>query len=133
MLITIIIFFISICVAFGMLSFRAWELRTNRLSMVDSGERIRTDLSFRHIEKNMLYLTKHIVQGLVITIAKYWFITSTKTKKWVLEKWPQINDYFKSKISGPDGIKKTSFLRRAILESQAKIRRVKERVKEEHE
>ena len=133
MIITIIIFFIAILVAFGMLSFRAWQIRTSQIAPVsENGESRGHELSFRQIEKNMLYLTKHIVQALVLTVAKYWFIFITKTKKWVMDKWPKVHSLFQKKPS-PEGPTKPSFIQRAVLESKSKIKRIKERVKEEHE
>ena len=133
MVLTIIIFFIAILTAFGMLAFRAWEIRTNRVSVAEDMENIAPDISFRHVEKSMLYLTKHIVQGIVLTIVKYWFIATTKTKKWLEDKWPKVHALFQKKSEPSDTLKKTSFFQRAILESQAKIKRIKEKVKKEHE
>jgi hypothetical protein len=133
MIITIIIFFIAILVAFGMLSFRAWQIKTSQVVPVsENSERTMPELSFRQIEKNMLYLTKHIVQALVLTVAKYWFILVTKTKKWVMDKWPKVHLFFQKKPVS-EGPVKPSFIQRAVLESKSKIKRIKERVKEEHE
>ena len=131
MLFTIIIFFIAIILAFGMLAFRAWELRTARASMPENVENKVTDLTFRHVKKNMLYLTKHIVQGIVLVVVKYWFICVTKTRKWISDKWPKINAYFQKKPESTEN-QKPSFFRKAILESEAKIKRIKEKVKREH-
>ena len=133
MVLIIVIFFIATTIAFGMLAFRAWEIRTNRVNIPENIESGMPDMSFRHIEKIMLYLTKHVVQGIVLTVAKYWFILVTKAKKWVEDKLPKIHSYFEGKSEPSDSLKKTTFVRRAILESQAKIKRIKEKVKKEHE
>jgi len=133
MTIVIIIFFISILVAFGMLSFRAWQIRTSQIAQVsDNNESHIPELSFRQIEKNMLYLTKHIVQVVVLTGAKYWFIIITKTKKKVSGSWPKVHAYFQKKPVS-EKPEKPSFVRRAILESKSKIKRIREKVREEHE
>jgi hypothetical protein len=130
MTLTIIIFFVSIITAFTMLAFRAWELRTGKVQIPGSQEPAMPDFAFRHVEKNMLYLTKHIVQVIILTCAKYWFIFTTRTKKWISEKWPKIHARFEKK---PETEKtETSFVGRAIIESRMKIKRMKERVKKEH-
>lgn len=90
------------------------------------------EVSFRHIEKIMLYLTKHIVQGIVLTTVKYWFIITTKGKKVLIDRWPKVNDYFKKKPGSPNTTK-PSFVKRAIIESKTKIKKIKEKVKKEHE
>jgi hypothetical protein len=133
MLLTITIFFIAIISAFGMLTFRAWEIRTSRISIPEDGSQIVPDLSFRHVEKNMLYLTKHLVQSIVLVVVKYWFIITTKTKKWIADKWPKIHTYFEGKTEGASELTKPSFFQKAILESKAKIKKIKEKVKREHE
>lgn len=114
-----------------MLMFRAWEIRTLRIKQEDAEGAV-PEISFRHIEKSMLYLTKHVVQGIVITGAKYWFIVTTKSKKWVAGKWPKIHRYVIKKSEVPNETKSPSFVQRAVLESKAKIKRIKEKVKKEH-
>lgn len=133
MTIIIIIFFISTILAFGMLAFRAWEIRTARISIPDNKDAVLPNLSFRHVEKSMLYLTKHVVQGIVLTCVKYWYIFVTKTRKWVLDKWPKIHGYLEKKDIVSSEPSKPSFFQKAILESKAKIKRIKEKVKNEHE
>ncbi len=130
LLTTILIFFITIIIAFGMLAFRAWEIRTARVSISESTDKIEPDLSFRHVEKSMLYLTKHIVQSIVLALAKCWFIITTKIKKCVTDKWPY---YFQKKPEVSAEHAKPSFFKKAILESKTKIRRIKEKVRREHE
>lgn len=93
----IIIFFISITVALGMLYFRVWKIKTKRIENPGAQEFILPKIQFRHLEKNMLYLTKHILQGLLFTFVKYWFIVVTKVKKWFNSKWPKISSFFKRK------------------------------------
>jgi hypothetical protein len=132
MLLITIIFFIAIITAFGMILFRAWEIRTSRASLPEVMESKVPDLSFRHVEKNMLYLTKHIVQGIVLTVVKYWFILATKTRKWIVDRWPKINAYFQKKQDQDGTPQKPSFFRKAILESEAKIKKIREKVKKEH-
>lgn len=130
MIITIIIFFVAIIVAFGMLNYRAWKIRTLRVEspIIDPN---REPVSFRHIEKIMLYLTKHILIWIVLSVVKLWFIITTKTKKWIVDKWPKIYHSLKRQ-PGHATENKNSFMSRAILESKIKIRRIKEKVRRDH-
>ena len=80
-MIAIIIFFIAIVTCFGMLAWKAWEIRTSRVAIEENSKIVLPDVPFRHVEKNMLYLAKHIIQSLLLVIVKYWFISTTKTKK----------------------------------------------------
>ena len=134
MLLTIVIFSISILIAFGMLAFRAWEIRTARVSLPENLEAKLSNLSFRHVEKNMLYLTKHIVQNVVLVVAKSWFIVTTKVKKFTADKLPKVYNFFikKPKVD-TEKPARLSFVQKAVLESKSKIRRIKEKVKKDHE
>jgi TRAP-type C4-dicarboxylate transport system substrate-binding protein len=113
-----------------MLVFKSWEIKTKRINGDQTIELKIPELPFRHLEKNMLYLTKHIVLGVVLVSAKYWFILSTKFKKWFDEKWPKINAYFKKNTDKVTSYRH-SFVKKAILESKVKIKRIREKVKEE--
>jgi hypothetical protein len=130
MIFYIIIFLLAIILAFGMLLFRIWEIKTNR-KQIEKEELSLPELPFRHLEKNMLYLTKHVVQGLVLVVVKYWFISVIKTKKFIIENWPKIHHFFKRKPRKENS--KMSFTKRAILESKFKIKRMKQRIREEIE
>lgn len=116
-----------------MLAFRAWEIKTARVSIPDNADKTIPNISFRHVEKSMLYLTKHVIQGIVLTCVKYWYILITKTRKWVSDKWPKIHGYFEKRAEVSLEPSKPSFFQKAILESKAKIKRIKEKVKNEHE
>lgn len=133
MIIPIIIFLTAITTAFGMLAFRAWELRTGRVNEGVFEEHTLPSFSFRQFERTMLYLAKHIIQWIVLFLAKQWFIIVTKAKKWVVEKWPKIHAYFEPKTQQSGTPTKLSFVKRAVLESKAKIKHIREKVKEEHE
>ncbi len=132
MIILIAIFLISIISAFLMIAFRVWEIKTKQKELPEEIKSI-SHIPFRHIEKNMLYLIKHVVLGLVLVTVKYWFIFSTKAKKWLNEKWPKIHKAIKPKHSEGNGKKEMSFTKRAILESKFKIRRMKQKIREEIE
>jgi len=125
----LIIFLISFLVAFVMLSFRVWELNTGR-KKIEEKEITIPHIPFRHIEKNMLYLTKHVVQGLVLVTVKYWFIFVIKARKWVTENWPKVHNLLhkdpKEKTSKP-----MSFTKRAVLESKFKIKKMKQKIRDE--
>jgi hypothetical protein len=133
----IALFFIAIACALLMPTYKAWEIRTHR---AQSGGGHGVDLietfSFRNIEKVAQYFIKHIVIAVVLVVAKYWFIGITKTRKWLEENWPKVHRIFEHKSADgiEDGLGKPySFMRRLILETRAKIRRVKESVRRDHE
>lgn len=128
----IILFLIAIILAFTMLSFRAWQIETLRVEPQTPKRKLLPEIYFRHIEKIMLYLAKRIVQWIIVMIVKYWFILVTKTRKIVKEKLPKVHNFFKKKGKEIVDPKKYTFVRKAVLESKAKIRRVKEKVKKEH-
>lgn len=132
MLIIITIFVITTLLVLGMLFYRAWEIRENKIEESISIHKIIPEIYFRQIEKIMLYLTKHIIQWIVLNLVKYWFIISTKTKKWIGKNLPRVHNLFKKK-QNENGLQKTSFIRRAVIESKIKIRRIKEKVKNDHE
>ena len=96
MIIVIILFFISIILAFGMLCFRVWEIKTGKIDTQNLDNQM-PELSFRHIERYMLYWTKRIIQWIVLSVVKYWLITVNKVKNFVSSKWPKINSLFKKK------------------------------------
>jgi hypothetical protein len=132
MIFYIIIFLLAIIIAFGMLLFRVWEIKTNR-KIVDENNLSLPELHFRHVEKNMLYLTKHVVQGLVLVVVKYWFISVIKTKKFVVENWPKVHKIIRRKHKKEIEDRPMSFAKRAVLESKFKIKRMKQKIREEIE
>ena len=116
-----------------MLLYRAWELRTNRMVIEDEKTKFTPELSFRYIETIILYIVKHVVQWIVLSVVKLWFLVITKTKIFLQNKWPKIHNLFKKKECPLADGRKISFVERAIIESKIKIKRVKEKIKEEHE
>jgi hypothetical protein len=131
MIFIIIIFAIAIIGAFGMLVFRAWEIRTNRISTENEKRKYTTELSFRRIEKIFLFVAKYTIQGIVLFSVKTWFLITTKAKVWFQNKLPKINKFFQKKASADS--RKISFIQRAVIESKIKIKRAKEKIKQEHE
>ncbi len=131
MLIITIIFLIAIISAFGMLFFRAWKIREQKNEESFYARKIIPEIYFRQVEKIMLYLTKHILQWLVLNTVKYWYIVTTRAKKLISQKLPEIHNYFKRRPND-ESLQKTSFVQRAIIESKIKIRRIKEKVKKDH-
>jgi hypothetical protein len=130
----IIIFLISIAVAFLVPVYRAWEIRTLRAETTHSTANYTENFSFRNIEKVVLYLTKNFIVALVLGVAKYWFIIITKSKKWLEENMPKVHNVFQKKEAEEEGlVKNYSFTRRLILELRAKLRRTKEAIRREHE
>lgn len=130
--IIIILFLIAIILAFGMLMFRAWEIKTLRTEPTISPRNLIPEMYFRHVEKFMLYLTKHVIQWIVLIVVKYWFIIYTKTKKWTGKKLPKIYEFFKEKTKDISQ-QEISFIQKAILESKIKIKHIREKVRKEHE
>jgi hypothetical protein len=115
-----------------MLMFRAWEIRTSQIEKPASEQDIIPEIHFRHVEKIMLYLAKHVIQWIVLVVVKYWFIVSTKVRNWIGRNWPKIYNFFKKKTEDINE-KKNTFVSRAVLESKIKIKRIREKVKREHE
>jgi len=132
MITPIIIFSIAIIAAFGMLIYRAWEIRTNRL-IIEEEKQFTPELSFRYIEKIILYIAKHVVQWIVLSVVKLWFLIIAKTKVILQNKWPKIHNFFKKKETNGTDSRKISFVERAVMESKIKIKKVKEKIKQEHE
>jgi len=132
MIAIIIIFSIAIISLFGMLLFRAWEIRTSLVEKPQPDVDIYPKIQFRHVEKIMLYLAKHVIQSIVLVVVKYWFIVSTKIRNWIGKNWPKIYNFFRTKT---DDItqQKSTFVGRAVLESKIKIKRIREKVKRDHE
>lgn len=117
--------------AFGMLIFRAWEIRTGKIIVEEEKPKFTPELSFRYFEKIFLYVTKHIVQWIVLSCVKIWFIMVTKIKILFKNKLPKISKLFKKKENTDS--RKISFIQRAVIESKIKIKKVKEKIKKEHE
>lgn len=130
MIVTFTIFILALASAFGMLFFRAWEIRTARVTIEDHNK-YTPRLHYRHVEKVALHLAKHIIQWIILSTVKTWFIAVTKSRIWIQNKLPKIHDFFCKRNSADS--RKISFLQRAIIESKIKIKRVKEKIKKEHE
>ena len=116
-----------------MLLYRAWELRTNRIIIEDEKTKFTPELSFRYIETIILYVTKHVIQWIVLSVVKLWFLIITKTKIFIQNKWPKIHNLFKKKECPLADGRKISFVERAVIESKIKIKKVKEKIKQDHE
>jgi len=111
--------------------FRAWEIKTSRVEEPLPSKKVFPKIYFRHVEKIMLYLAKHIVQWIILMVVKYYYIFTTKTKKWVKTNSPKIHKFFNKKPKG-EYQQKNGFVRRAVLESKVKIKHIREKVKKEH-
>jgi hypothetical protein len=133
MLIIIIIFLIAITSLFGMMMFRAWEIKKVEVKNPLPIRKMVPEIYFRRVERIMLYLTKHIIEWIVLMVVKYYFILSTKSKMWVEKNWPRFYNFFNKKTNKDTEPEKNSFFRKAILESKVKIQKIKENVRKEHE
>jgi hypothetical protein len=129
----IILFFISIVLAFGMLYFRAWEIKTSQAKPPIALRKLIPEVYFRHVEKIMLHLAKYAIQWVVLMVVKYWFIVYTKSKNWGVKNWPKLYNFFKKRPEGITDPQKYTFIQRAKLELKAKIRHTREKVRREHE
>ncbi len=124
------IFIVSFVITFGLL-YRSWrELKAGKRAIIPQEPK---DISYRTIEKYVLYYGKNFAQILVINVVKYSLIFRIKAKKLVLEKWPSTYEKIKNIGKGKSSNGKPSFLAKAILESKTKIRRIKDKVRKEHE
>jgi hypothetical protein len=132
MIFYIIFFIIAITVAFGMLIFRAWEIKTMRVNPELNKNATSPKISFRYIEKSFLYIVRRIIFIVILTCVKYWLIITTKIKKQISENWPKVHIFFQGK---PKEItpRKHSFISQTILESRVRISKLKEKIKKEHE
>ena len=126
--ITIIIFVLATIASFGVLSYSAWEVRTGVRTHSDTPA---LTVSLKNAEKYSLYTLKHLVQSFVISVVKYWFLAIVKTRKWIAEKWPRVHKIIRRKPVETNA--KHTFVSRSIAESKVKIKRIKERIKKEHE
>lgn len=115
-----------------MLMFRAWELRTNKIIIDNNTEQFTPELSFRYIEKIILYITKHVIQWIVLNSVKIWYLMITKVKLLFINKLPKIHNFFHTKTNTTDS-RKISFIQKAVIESKIKIKKVKEKIKKDHE
>ncbi len=115
-----------------MITFRAWKIETKRIN--SPIETITKDpkISFRQIEKIFLYLTKNLLLFIVLSVAKYWYLITTKSHKWIIENWPKVYRIFWKKSETTQTNKK-SFISRVVLESKIKMKKIKEKIKQEHE
>lgn len=113
-----------------MLVFRAWEIKTGRITLGEE-PKYKLELSFRYIEKIILYITKHVIQWIVLSSVKLWFLVITKTRLLIQNKLPKISKFFQKKQNNDP--RKISFVQRAVIESKIKIKKVKEKIKKDHE
>jgi len=132
--IIIILFLIATILAILIISYRAWEIDTLRIDPSIPKRNLLPKIYFRHLEKIMLHLIKHIIQWIILVAVKGWFIFVTKVNKWALKNLPKICNFFKRKKGGAnDCPKKLTFVKRAVIESKIKIKRVKEKIRKDHE
>jgi hypothetical protein len=131
----IFIFTVAISISFLTVSYRAWQMRRLGARSMESNINYAESFSFRNIEKVMLYWANRTVVGVVGFVVKYWFTITTKTKKWIAESLPKVHKIIEKVDKVPNNtlVKPRTFIRKTILESRAKIRRVREKVKMEHE
>ncbi len=130
MTLAIIIFLISIAFLFGMLFYRAWEIKKGKVEKPDPNTNFLPAVFFRQIERIMLYWTKRGVQCVILVAVKYWTIFVEEGKKLINRKFPKVKDFFKRL-----GRKRNhgAFIQKAMIESKFKIKKVREKVKKEYE
>jgi hypothetical protein len=134
-MIYIIIFLIATIIALGVLYYRIWQIKNIDDSTLI--EEIPVDhihiISFRKLEKDVLNFLKRFVQKLVLLIAEGWFLFTTKTKKFLMEKWPRIHNFFSPNKVSPTQTGQPTFFTKALLESKYKIKRLKKKIREDHD
>lgn len=121
----------AIFIAFGMVTFRTWKIKTDRIDAPLETEPKNPKISFRHVEKILLYLAKHLFLFIVLSAARYWYLITTKLNKWIIENWPKVYRIFVKKSDNLQANKK-SFISRVVLESKIKMKRIKEKIKQDH-
>jgi len=131
MIIVATIFFVAIIALFGMVMFRAWEIKSGQTEKPVSLRNIFPEIYFRHTEKIVLYLARHTIQWIVLMVVKYWFISLTRTKKWFDKKLPKIRVSIEKLSKNGNGIKKI-FAHRSVIELKTKIKHIREKVRKEH-
>lgn len=132
MITTIVIFFISTLLAFSILYLQIWKLQTGKVEHVSEQEARPILADYKRIEKITLYVVKNITFVFILITVKYWYLMTTKLKKWFEEKKPAIVSILKIKQKEPKEFKPT-FIRRAIFELKIRIKRIKQAIKKEHE
>ncbi len=130
MLIATILFLIGILITLTVVSYSANEVKMGARQVNTTNAP--SELSFRKIEKVVLYYGKYIIQGLIITTVKYSFIAKTKTQKFLMDKWPKVHKVIILTTKKPI-LKTGSFISHTIKESKIKIKHIKERVKRDHD
>jgi len=118
---------------FGILMFRAWEIRKSGIENLNQNVNEMPKFYFRHIEKIMLYFTKRLIHWIILIVVKYWFVFYTKFKKWILTKLPKIYGAFRKTINNISNKYKKIIGNRTFSELKIKIRRIKEKVRRENE
>ena len=118
---------------FGVLSYRAWQIRNGQEVIVYLPREMFSDISFKKVEKIILNFLKIYIQKAILIIAKYWFIVRIRVKKFLMEKWPKIHTFFQKKKVDITTPQKPSFFTKALLESKAKIKHLKKKIHEDHD
>ena len=129
----IIIFLIATATSLGVLSYRSWEIRNGNEIIAHKIENPISKISFRDLERMVAHLLKHYIQQIVLIVVKYWFILRIRTKKFIMEKWPKVYKIFEKKPFDPNVPLKPSFFTKALLESKVKIKRLKQKIHEDHD
>ena len=132
MIFYILFFIVASIFALGMLIFRSWEIKTMRFDNSLNTNKRNFVVSFKDIEKSFLYIIRRIIFVVILTCVKYWLIITTKIRKRIIENWPKVHNLFKSKEKELTP-KKHSFVSQTILESKARISKLREKIKKEHE
>lgn len=132
----ITIFLVSILSAFMILNYSAFEVRSGMRGEKRTWHIIVPPI--RHLEKYLLYFLKHLIQSIVLLTVKYWILFVTRLQKWWITAWPKIQKIFTRKKHDIRDIenqypKNPSFLRRAIFESKIKIKRMKQKIREDND
>lgn len=83
MIFTIIIFFIAILSAFGLIGRRVWEMRTGKITIEPTYEMSDwTELSIESVRDQLLNWLKIGLHHLALNILKLWIKTSYTIRRW---------------------------------------------------
>ncbi len=132
MIFFIIVFVIAIITAFIVLDYRVWQMRNSQEVVVFEVKNPASHITLRKIELGILHFLKYCMQKVIIISAKYWFLATAKSKKFISERWPKIHSIFQKKTVIPSEIQQPSFFAKALMESKIKVRHLRKKIKEDH-
>lgn len=111
MLFTIILFFLSISIAFALIAHKVWQLRTGKI-VLDSQEKADWhDLSIESIRQRLLEIMKFAVHHTVLIALKTWIVTTNWIKRADAKVKVRLTHMIHKNASLPEGGKPSGYLK----------------------